>query len=141
MAAPPISTKMSQPHPVLDFNNTQLLANRVLKVIQSRPVECFIALAILASVGYVFRRTMSPPAYYNIDGPARKSFISGHLFELLSPHNLAFHDHLHDTYGSVSKVYGDFGREDLYVSDPRFLHEVLVKSVDTVFRHPQYFYE
>ena len=32
-------------------------------------------------------------------------------------------------------------REDLYVSDPRFLHEVLVKSENTVFRHPQYFYE
>ncbi|CUA76607.1 Cytokinin hydroxylase [Rhizoctonia solani] len=136
---------MSQPQLLFDFNQLQLLGNKALKIFQSHPVECFIALSIVACVGYVFRHALKAPAYPNVDGPPRKSFfpgvLSGHLFELLSPHNLAFHDQLQDKYGSVSKVYGDFGREDLYVSDPRFLHEVLVKSADTVFRHPQYFYD
>ncbi|KDN46717.1 hypothetical protein RSAG8_04097, partial [Rhizoctonia solani AG-8 WAC10335] len=132
---------MSQSQLVFDFNQLQLLGNRALKVLQSRPVECFVALSVLACAGYIFRHALRSPAYPNVDGPPRKSFFSGHLFELLSPHNLPFHDHLQDKYGSVSKVYGDFGREDLYVSDPRFVHEVLVKSVDTVFRHPQYLYD
>ncbi|CUA76152.1 Putative cytochrome P450 cyp-13B1 [Caenorhabditis elegans] [Rhizoctonia solani] len=136
---------MSQPQLLFDFNQLQLLGNKALKIFRSHPVECFIALSIVACVGYVFRHALRAPAYPNVDGPPRKSFFSGvlpgHLFELLSPHNLAFHDQLQDKYGSVSKVYGDFGREDLYVSDPRFLHEVLVKSADIVFRHPQYFYD
>ncbi|KAH7319570.1 cytochrome P450 [Rhizoctonia solani] len=132
---------MSQPQPVFDLNQIQLLGHRALETIYNRPIECSIALFILACVGYVFRNALRSPAYPNVDGPSRKSFLSGHLFELLSPHNLPFHDYLQDTYGSVSKVYGDFGREDLYVSDPRFLHEVLVKGDDTVFRHPQYLFD
>ncbi|EUC53867.1 cytochrome P450 family protein [Rhizoctonia solani AG-3 Rhs1AP] len=132
---------MSQPQLTFDLNRIQLLGNSVLKIFQNQPVGCTIALSVLTCLWYTFRHTLRSPAYPNIDGPPRKSFFSGHLFELFSPHNIAFHDHLQDTYGSVSKVYGEVGREDLYVSDPRFTHEVLVKSVDTVFRHPQYMYD
>ncbi|CAE6508193.1 unnamed protein product [Rhizoctonia solani] len=98
---------MSQPQLLFDFNQLQLLGNKALKIFRSHPVECFIALSIVACVGYVFRHALRAPAYPNVDGPPRKSFFSGHLFELLSPHNLAFHDQLQDKYGSVSKVYGD----------------------------------
>lgn len=31
--------------------------------------------------------------------------------------------------------------EQLYVSDPRAVHEILVKETDSVFRHPQFNYE
>lgn len=87
---------------------------------------------------------------------------TGHLKSLYSPYGLHFHDTLQDTYGSLSKIRGLFGAsllkllqhlysrllishltqsEQLYISDPRALHEILVKENDTVFRHPQFIYE
>ncbi|CAE6533898.1 unnamed protein product [Rhizoctonia solani] len=124
-----------------DINAPQASTTRALGLIHDRPVGCFISISAIVLLGYMFRRFLLPPAYPNIDGPPRKSILTGHIFDIFSPHNLAFHDALQDTYGSVSKVNGTLGKENLYVSDPRFLHEVLVKEVHTVFRHPRAFYE
>ncbi|KAG8689223.1 cytochrome P450-dit2 [Ceratobasidium sp. 423] len=123
-----------------NFDQFKILLDKAMAAIQAQPIELSAAV-VSAAIIYSLKRLTTPSPYSNLNGRPRKTFMSGHMNDLLSPHNIAFHDALQDTYGSVSKVYGAFGKEDLYVSDPRFMHEVLVKEADTVFRHPQYFYD
>ncbi|CAE6504714.1 unnamed protein product [Rhizoctonia solani] len=132
---------MSQLNPIYNTHQVRLSLVEVLTLANDRPFGCAVIVLISVVLLYVFRRFLLPSAYPNIDGPPSKNVLSGHIFDVYSPHNLAFHDTLQDKYGSVAKLKGSLGREDLYVSDPRFLHEVLVKQVHTVFRHPQSFYE
>ncbi|CAE6451389.1 unnamed protein product [Rhizoctonia solani] len=132
---------MSLSQPTFDISQFQKLLGIALEVIQARPLEVS-AVALAATFGgYSLKRLLAHSAYPNLDGPPRKGFIYGHLKEIVLPYNIAFHDTLQDTFGSVSKVYGTFRSEELFVSDPRFMHEVLVKEADTVFRHMQYFYD
>ncbi|CUA74416.1 Putative cytochrome P450 cyp-13B1 [Caenorhabditis elegans] [Rhizoctonia solani] len=132
---------MSQFQPTYDASQLRFSLNWVFWPFHNWPLICTLSISIIVTLGYIFRRFLLPSAYPNIDGPPCKNVFSGHIFDIFSPHNISFHDTLQDTYGSVTKVKGKFGKEDLYVSDPRFLHEVLVKEVHTVFRHPQGFYE
>ncbi|KAF8594567.1 cytochrome P450, partial [Ceratobasidium sp. AG-I] len=67
----------------------------------------------------------------NVDIPHSPTCAIGHLHDIFSPAGLPFHDNLQDTYGSVSKVKGLFGSDELYISDPRVIHEILVKEHET----------
>ncbi|KAF8671401.1 cytochrome p450 [Rhizoctonia solani] len=124
-----------------DISQLQQLLDTALMTVKVRPLECSAGVLTTALAGYTLKRLLASSAYPNLDGPIQKSLIYGHLNDLVLPYNIGFHDALQDTYGSVSKVYGPFGSEDLFVSDPRFMHEVLVKEADSVFRHKQYFYD
>ncbi|KAF8600974.1 cytochrome P450 [Ceratobasidium sp. AG-I] len=59
--------------------------------------------------------------------------------DMYSPLGAPFHDRLQDTYGSLIKLSGILGAERLYISDPRALHEILVKENDQAFRRSQGF--
>ncbi|CCO36378.1 Cytochrome P450 3A11 [Rhizoctonia solani AG-1 IB] len=132
---------MSHLQQTFDISEFQKLLDTAMAAVQARPIGFSVVAIASALGGYSLKRLLAPSAYPNLDGPPRKDFLYGHLKDVVMPYNIAFHDSLQDTYGSVSKVYGSFGSEQLFVSDPRFMHEVLVKEADTVFRHPQYFYD
>ncbi|KAF8732509.1 Cytochrome P450, partial [Rhizoctonia solani] len=132
---------MSYTQSPFDISQLQQLLDTALMTVKVRPLECSAGVLTTALAGYTLKRLLASSAYPNLDGPIQKSLIYGHLNYLVLPYNIGFHDALQDTYGSVSKVYGPFGSEDLFVSDPRFMHEVLVKESDSVFRHKQYFYD
>ncbi|CAE6382995.1 unnamed protein product [Rhizoctonia solani] len=131
---------MSEIHFAVDFNQAQFL-NKVIDFLQAHPIESSVALAVASLGGYTIRHLVTPSYYPNIDGPSSNNVMFGHLFDVHSAQGIAFQDELQDKYGSVAKLYGMMGRESLFVSDPRFLHEVLVKGVDVTFRHPQFFYD
>ncbi|GAB1524284.1 hypothetical protein RhiTH_007437 [Rhizoctonia solani] len=115
-----------------DISQLQQLLDTALMTVKVRPLECSAGVLTTALAGYTLKRLLASSAYPNLDGPIQKSLIYGHLNDLVLPYNIGFHDALQDTYGSS---------EDLFVSDPRFMHEVLVKEADSVFRHKQYFYD
>ncbi|KAJ1305261.1 hypothetical protein OPQ81_000289 [Rhizoctonia solani] len=126
---------------VIDINQVQLLLNRAANFLYAYPLESSIGLAVASLGGYTLRHLITPSKYPNVNGPPSRSVTFGHLFDIYSPEGIAFHDGLQDTYGSVCKVNGMFGKENLFVSDPRFLHEVLVKGVDVTFKHSDFFYD
>ncbi|KAB5588325.1 Cytochrome P450 [Ceratobasidium theobromae] len=128
---------MSQLHSAFDSIQFQILYGWVADHIRTQPLASLATLVIVFLLGFSLRHLITSSPYPNIDGPPNKKLMIGHLFDIFSPRGIAFHDNLQDTYGSVCKVNGFLGKEDLYVSDPRFLHEVLVKEVETVFPHPQ----
>ncbi|CAE6462756.1 unnamed protein product, partial [Rhizoctonia solani] len=116
----------------VDFDQAQRLLNRTHKFLQVHPLESSITLAAASLAGYTSRHLIMLSQYPNIDGPSHKDVTFGHLFDIYSPEGIPFHDELPDKYGLVSKFNGMFGKEDIFVSDPRFLHEALVKGVDVV---------
>ncbi|KAF8754506.1 Cytochrome P450 [Rhizoctonia solani] len=132
---------MSETHFAVESDQAQLLLNKAVEFLQAHPLESSIALAVASLGGYAFRHLIGPSYYPNIDGPSNNNTMFGHLFDVHSAQGITFHNELQDKYGPVSKIYGMLGREDLFVSDPRFIHEVLVKGVDVTFRHPQFFYD
>ncbi|CEL58396.1 hypothetical protein RSOLAG1IB_08503 [Rhizoctonia solani AG-1 IB] len=131
---------MSHASSLFSSNQAHLL-DRVIALVQTHPLEYCTALMCILLGGYTLRHLFMPSNYANIDGPRNNSILSGHLKSLFSLDVVPFHDMLQDKYGSVAKVNGMLGKENLYVSDPRFMHEVLVKGVDTNFRHPQFTYD
>ncbi|CAE6457714.1 unnamed protein product [Rhizoctonia solani] len=131
---------MSHASSLFSSNQAHLL-DRATALVQTHPLECSTTLMCILLGGYALRHIFMPSNYANIDGPRNNSIFSGHLKSLFSLDVVPFHDMLQDKYGSVAKVNGMLGKENLYVSDPRFMHEVLVKGVDTNFRHPQFTYD
>ncbi|KAK7047153.1 hypothetical protein VNI00_006819 [Paramarasmius palmivorus] len=66
----------------------------------------------------------------NIPGPPSQSWFKGNLAQLFNAKGLPFHQSLVDDYGGMVKVYGFFGDEQLYVSDPKALQSIVIKDQD-----------
>ncbi|KIJ98230.1 hypothetical protein K443DRAFT_104277 [Laccaria amethystina LaAM-08-1] len=69
----------------------------------------------------------------NIPGPPSPSFLKGNFPQLFNINGWDFHKDIASKYGGVIKVKALFGENQLYVSDPKALHHVLIKD--------QYIYE
>jgi cytochrome P450 len=54
----------------------------------------------------------------------------GNLRQLFNAKGMPFHEMLVNEYGGVAKIHGFFGDQQLYVSDPRALHSIIVKDQD-----------
>ncbi|KAF8597975.1 cytochrome P450 [Ceratobasidium sp. AG-I] len=129
-------------HPAsFEINELWLALVPVIESLRANPGQTLIVLAGTLITGYLITIAFTPSSYKNIAGPPTSSFLYGHLESLYCPEGLSFHDSLQDTYGSVSLVKGLMGSEQLYISDPRAVHEIVVKETDSVFRHPQFNYD
>ncbi|KAG8703415.1 cytochrome P450-dit2 [Ceratobasidium sp. 394] len=131
---------MSQSSPLNSLEEFRHLFIHTFFELQNNPAQALAVVAGTLVVGYMVKDLLAPSYYDNIDGPPGASYISGHILNLFAPSGLLFHDNLQDTYGGVSKVKGMFGSDQLYISDPRALHEILVKEHESVFLHPQFIY-
>ncbi|KDQ55381.1 hypothetical protein JAAARDRAFT_134081 [Jaapia argillacea MUCL 33604] len=76
----------------------------------------------------------------NIPGPPPQSWFKGNLGQLFNSKGLKFHHDIVEGYGGVVKVYGFFGDEQLYISDPRVLQSIILKDQDA-FEETQVFIE
>lgn len=63
-----------------------------------------------------------------LPGPPRESFWNGNLRQYLALHAEDFQRHVAVDFGPVVKMSAYSGRPLLYVSDPRALHNVLIKE-------------
>ncbi|ESK88070.1 cytochrome p450 [Moniliophthora roreri MCA 2997] len=66
----------------------------------------------------------------HLPGPPPQSWFKGNLGQLFNAKGLPFHQSLVDDYGGMVKVYGFFGDEQLYVSDPKALQSIVLKDQD-----------
>ncbi|TFK40021.1 cytochrome P450 [Crucibulum laeve] len=82
---------------------------------------------------YIIRRFIRKTTLDNIPGPPPQSFTKGNLLQLHNVNGWAFHKHLSEKYGSVTKLKALFGKDQLYICDPKAMHHIIVKD--------QYVYE
>ncbi|KAF6742238.1 cytochrome P450 [Ephemerocybe angulata] len=74
---------------------------------------------------WLYRSMVFSPPFISIPGPKPASWFSGNLGQLFNAKGLPFHQHLSDFYGGMVKVYGFFGDEQLYISDPLAIQAIL----------------
>jgi len=65
---------------------------------------------------------------HDLPGPSRVSLISGNLSQVYSPDGIPWHHAMVKKYGRAFKIHGLFGDEQVYVTDPRALHHIIVKD-------------
>ncbi|KAJ7931394.1 cytochrome P450 [Mycena leptocephala] len=65
-----------------------------------------------------------------IRGPSSPSFWTGNFPDIYSVNGWDFHRELGEKYGGVVRVDGLLGEKQLYVFDPKALHQILVKNQD-----------
>ncbi|PPR07488.1 hypothetical protein CVT26_013457, partial [Gymnopilus dilepis] len=87
-----------------------------------------LALLLLWSCWRILQRRWRPNVMDNIHGPQPSSWIAGSLTDLLGLRGWEFHERIAHAYGSVIRVKGIFGANDLYIFDPKALHHILVKE-------------
>ncbi|KZP14970.1 cytochrome P450 [Athelia psychrophila] len=66
----------------------------------------------------------------NLPGPPSPSIFSGNIKQF-RPQAWAFHQNIADTYGHVVKYHGLGNQAQLWVSDPKALHYIVVKDQDS----------
>ncbi|CAE6512630.1 unnamed protein product [Rhizoctonia solani] len=96
----------------------------------SCPTTLLIVSLILGFVACAgFSLAKSATALHELDGPRSSSLLLGHLQLFFDPiKGMTTQNELLNTYGSVCKLKGVLGADQLWVSDPRAMHEILVKS-------------
>ncbi|EIN04859.1 cytochrome P450 [Punctularia strigosozonata HHB-11173 SS5] len=87
---------------------------------------CALVLALWGLQKF-YNRAVIKSVLRNLPGPSNPSFIVGNLKQLWNADAFPFHQEIADM-GSAVKVHGFFGDEQLYLTDPRALHHVLVKD-------------
>ncbi|KAI0057347.1 cytochrome P450 [Artomyces pyxidatus] len=87
-------------------------------------VGLFVVLTVWRLVRYLTRPSS---LLVDVAGPAKEHWLKGNLHRIFKD-GIAYNLELVKKYGGVVKVYGLFGEEQLYVSDPRALHHVVVKE-------------
>ncbi|KAJ6609032.1 cytochrome P450 [Mycena sp. CBHHK59/15] len=88
--------------------------------------DLVLAAAAVALLFIFFRNRRSRSALSNIPGPPPVSLWKGNLPQIFDVKEPDFPTYITAKYGRVAKMHGLFGREILYVSDPRVLRRVLL---------------
>ncbi|PCH40528.1 cytochrome P450 [Wolfiporia cocos MD-104 SS10] len=74
----------------------------------------------------------------NIPGPPAESFWKGNTAQFFTRHAASFQSHVALNYGPVVRLQGLFGRPMLYISDPKALHNILMKE-EPIYQETPYF--
>ncbi|TDL20056.1 cytochrome P450 [Rickenella mellea] len=78
----------------------------------------------------ILRYFLVPSALANIPGPRSQSWWKGNFGQLFDKMGWQFHHDIVEKYGGAVRLHGLFGGDQIYVSDPRALHHILVKDQD-----------
>ncbi|KAI0056916.1 cytochrome P450 [Artomyces pyxidatus] len=110
----------------------------------TRPVTLFAAFLVVTCFLSAVRRHRKKLAFLDIPGPPCPSYLTGNFLQVFDHiSGIQFREHIRQTYGTVSKISGPLGEQDLVISDPMALSYIL-KSQDqfdetewflAVFRH------
>ncbi|TCD69776.1 cytochrome P450-dit2 [Steccherinum ochraceum] len=88
----------------------------------------------------ILQRIIRSSPLDQLNGPKSVSWFSGNLSQLFNRHGWGFVDGLANDYGSVSKIYGLFGKQVLHLYDPLALHHIILKDAQFYDEAP-WFYE
>ncbi|PPQ69083.1 hypothetical protein CVT26_003558 [Gymnopilus dilepis] len=77
----------------------------------------------------LLHRRLFPSALDNVPGPEPKSWLVGNMLDLHDPlTGWEYHKEIARNYGGVIRVKGMFGSNQLYVYDPKVMHQILLKD-------------
>ncbi|KAL1739164.1 cytochrome P450, partial [Schizophyllum fasciatum] len=104
----------------------------------SQLILALFTLALARIVWRVVSRFTQRSAIDNIPGPKAPSLLKGNFAQLFNENAWDFHERLAAEYGPVVRTTGLLGEKQLYISDPKALHSVVVKDQDIYEEHPQF---
>ncbi|KAJ7475680.1 cytochrome P450 [Mycena latifolia] len=97
-----------------------------------------LAVAAIWVIRWLWLRFSAQRILNNIPGPKSRSFWTGNLAEIYSVSGWDFHQELVEKYGGVVRINALFGGKQLYVFDPKALHQILVKDQEHIFEEPDW---
>ncbi|CAA7266959.1 unnamed protein product [Cyclocybe aegerita] len=105
------------------------------------PLSETLSLTVLLVAGWLFlRRRRHRTVLDNIPGPQARSWTTGSLDDIWNRRGWDYHRKIAETYGSILRVKGLFGANDLYIFDPKALQHILIKGQD-IFEETETFLE
>ncbi|KAF5316334.1 hypothetical protein D9619_006490 [Psilocybe cf. subviscida] len=91
-------------------------------------LQAFAVYAVSRTLWRVFRKQFFPSVLENIPGPKPSSFLLGSMQEFMDKRAWKYHSDLAQTYGGVMRIKALFGEDQLYVYDPKALHNIFLKD-------------
>ncbi|KAF5316754.1 hypothetical protein D9619_006487 [Psilocybe cf. subviscida] len=92
--------------------------------------QTFVCASLSWIVWCFLRKKIRPTAFDNLPGPKPASILMGSMKEIYDKDGWGFHKNIAAKYGSVMRVKGMFGENQLYVFDPKALYNIFVKDQD-----------
>ncbi|KAJ7897809.1 cytochrome P450 [Mycena leptocephala] len=101
-------------------------------------IQTLLLIATIWIARWLWRVRSARRIVNNIPGPQSASFVTGNMKEVFNPNAWAYHQELVEKYdGGVIRINGLLGEQQLYIFDPKSLHQILVKDQD-IFEEPSY---
>ncbi|KAG5653381.1 hypothetical protein H0H81_000768 [Sphagnurus paluster] len=91
-------------------------------------VQTALVLSALWTSWQFIRRFVVKTDLDNIPGPPSTSFLTGNFGQLFNINGWEFHREIGEKFGNVILLKGLFGANQLYVTDSKALHHILVKD-------------
>ncbi|KAJ8516646.1 hypothetical protein ONZ45_g6069 [Pleurotus djamor] len=91
-------------------------------------VQTLIIYALSWASWRLIRSLFIRSPFDELPGPPRDSLITGNLSKVYSPEGIPWHFEMSKKYGRIFRIHGLFGAEQLYVTDPRALHHIVLKD-------------
>ncbi|KAJ7170583.1 cytochrome P450 [Mycena crocata] len=93
-------------------------------------LEVLLAISVVWVARWLWLRLLAHRLLNNIPGPRAHSILTGNLGSLYSINGWDFHKELGEKYGGVVRIHALLGEKQLYVFDPKALHQIIVKDQD-----------
>ncbi|KAF8896617.1 cytochrome P450 [Infundibulicybe gibba] len=91
-----------------------------------------LQLAAAYSISWVLWRYLRPfivkTEVHNIPGPPSQSAIYGNIRELYHANAWGYHKFIAEKYGNIARIDSFMGDKQIYVSDPKAMHHIIVKD-------------
>lgn len=94
-------------------------------------IQCIVTYAVYRACRRIFRSLVVKSDLDNIPGPKSHSFLKGNFSKIFDIRGWDFHRHIGQKYGGVVRINAFLGDKQLYVSDPKALHHIVVKDQNT----------
>ncbi|KDN42455.1 hypothetical protein RSAG8_06772, partial [Rhizoctonia solani AG-8 WAC10335] len=99
---------------------------------REHPIGTALGTLGLLSAHALYKSFKSARAFSHIDGPESPSFMWGHASQVFDPANGAeVQEGFLKNYGSLCRLKGIVGEDQIWTADPRAMHEILVKECDS----------
>ncbi|KAJ6544810.1 cytochrome P450 [Mycena vulgaris] len=98
-------------------------------------IQGALAVAVLWLVRWLWLRLSAQRILNNIPGPKSRSFWIGNMAEIYNISGWDFHHELMEKYDGVVRINALLGGKQVYVFDPKALHQIVVKDHE-IFESP-----
>ncbi|KAF5327121.1 hypothetical protein D9619_004725 [Psilocybe cf. subviscida] len=101
-------------------------------------LKAFLVYAVSWFIWRSIRKRFFPSVLENIPGPDPSSFLTGSMGEFMDKRGWKYHHDIAAKYGSVMRMKGLFGKDQLVVFDSKAMHHIFVKDQEIFEEHPYF---